>query len=350
MTGTFRVAVPFCDLIGCYLMVILLLGSIVAINVAFMIAPEEVTNFFCELGVGENASKQARLYAAEANNDTGSQPSDESSGMLRVSARSDKSIFDIEEPELGDDEPIPRRIGIDPVEQSSLTHSASEVTLPDFVKAGFTARERCSTDEHTLTQQKEPAMNGMIRQFTKPVASSPPYLERDDSFDTVWYALPTIDRPSAEDDQSGSFLDRTMLRHLSARRTIWFRPTSSSDATTTQDLSMQALHRYAIRETRSTTRTTATKRRVLRDRLKVMMAAAFSTRPAFIPAAPGAANHTTTVHNAISTSPKPTWFTTSTEPANVRRKADTLSGSDFTSDWVRVLVVPKPEFRNYSFF
>lgn len=303
-----------------------------------------------ELGVGENASKQARRYAAEANNDTGSQPSDESSGMLRVSARSDKSIFDIEEPELGDDEPIPRRIGIDPFEQSSLAHSASEVTLPEFVKAGFTARERCSTDEHTLTEQKEPAMDGRIRQFTKPVASSPPYLERDDSFDTVWYALPTIDRPSAEDDQSGSFLDRTMLRHLSARRTISFRPTSSSDATTAQDLSMQALHRYAIRETRSTTRTTATKRRVLRDRLKVMMAAAFSTRPAFIPAAPGAANHTTTVHNAISTSPKPTWFTTSTEPASVRRKADTLSGSDFTSDWVRVLVVPKPKFRNYSFF
>ncbi|KAL1478901.1 hypothetical protein MTO96_034849, partial [Rhipicephalus appendiculatus] len=226
MTGTFRVAVPFCDRCCCYSLVLLLLGSIMAINLAFLIAPDEVTNFFCELGIGENASKQARL------------PSKATTSLYHAA------------------------LGLDTIEQPSLTHSTGEVTLPEFVKPGFTARERCSPGNCTLTEQKELAMERGIRRFTKPIASSPPYLEAVHLFDTVWYALPTIDRRSEQDDQPGSFLDRAMLGHLSARRTIWLTPTSTSEVATTQDLFRHIPQRYGLGESSPTARSTAAKRRV----------------------------------------------------------------------------------------
>ncbi|XP_070395795.1 uncharacterized protein [Dermacentor albipictus] len=269
-SGTFRVAVPFCDRCCCYSIVIILLASVLAINLAFLIAPEGVTNFLCEMGIEErkNASKNARLFDMDGGNDTEVETLGQGSGLRRIGARREKSIFDIEEPEHEDEPPpMPHGDVFETAEQPSVVHAATETSLPRVVEARFAARERCS---------------------------------------------------------------------------------AASVATTAQDF-RHGDRRYGLGETSATKASTRTKRRVLRDRLGAMMVAAVNTGRALKLVRSGAVNHSPAAHN-LAAAALTHKRASPAAPSGVQRKAGILRRNPSTSDWVRILVVPAPKFRNYSLF
>ncbi|KAH7937471.1 hypothetical protein HPB49_012643 [Dermacentor silvarum] len=329
-SGTYRVAVPFCDRCCCYIIVILLLGGVLAVNLAFLIAPEDVTNFLCELGLEErkNDSKNARLYDMDADNDTEVETLGQSSGLWRISGRNDKSIFDIEEAEHEDEPPpIPHSDVFESEEQPSVAHAATEASSSGVVEAPFAEKERCSRGNCSRGEKEEPLIERETQQYPKPTVSTS-YLEHDDWFRVAWDALQITDKPAELDDQSGSFLDRALLRHLSARRTIWLAPSTSSVATTAQDF-RHGVQRFGPGETTSTGASTRKKRRGHRDRLDAMMVAAVNTERALKVAPSGAVNHTPTAHDMPATALTYKWVS-SAAPAGVQRKADMARSDYFT--------------------
>ncbi|XP_077486549.1 uncharacterized protein LOC144097791 [Amblyomma americanum] len=153
-SGTFRAQVPCCDRCCCYMLVLAMLATVLAVNLAFLIAPKEVTAFFCELGLEEPlkalenikgvSTLSARLGAEIDNNESDAGPI---LTRVRVGLRaSGESVFAIEEPPF--EEPsLPAGDVFGTEEPSTAANNAGRSPLPDNEEPRTGTRKQCFSGE-----------------------------------------------------------------------------------------------------------------------------------------------------------------------------------------------------------